>query len=99
MGTEYIHVEEHSLMRDLCTCPHCDVVWTHYEQGPKMHYQPALDWIHARYSTYQCPECGTWSALLTKRTFRHWLTGTWREVIGPEADRQPKKATEQEMEP
>lgn len=75
-------IEEHSIMRDLCTCPRCHVVWTHYEHEPgKRDQQATMDWLQARYTTYQCPECGTWSTILPKRTFRDWWANRWRQTI------------------
>ena len=83
-----VYVEEHSRFRDMCTCPQCQIVWMHYERGYPIQYDYALKWAKTRYSTYQCPECGTWSVLLTKRTFRQVLAGTVRQVIAaPEPHR------------
>ncbi len=92
MPVKYVYYDDTDPLRELCRCPKCSILWTHYEASSisGITTKHAEEWIRRRYAMYQCPECGTWSRLKTQaRTFREIFTH-WdrREICSPKESQQ-----------
>ncbi len=75
--------DSYSLIRDFCTCPGCQAVWTHMETGQ---FKADREWARAQYSgETQCMECGLVTEAIPKQTFRQSMRGEYRRTV----DREP----------
>lgn len=75
--------DTYSTLREYCTCPGCQVVWTHLESG-----NWKADWAYAKRNyaqETQCMECGLVTEAIPKPTFRQGLRGEYRRTV----DREP----------
>jgi hypothetical protein len=72
-------------LRNYCSCPHCGIVWEHFETArTKTEDWP---WAKSHYGTVtQCAHCGQWSEVRD-----HWRKGLRRyKIAPPEAAQNPE---------
>ena len=66
-------------LREYCTCPGCNVVWTHLESSDQK-----ADWAYAKkhYSQeVQCMECGLVTESIPKQSLWQTIRGEWRRTV------------------
>ena len=74
-------------LREYCTCPQCQVVWTHKETG---NLDADWQWAKTHYqSAYPCPECGLITAALVKPTWKQTWHDEYRQLVETEPSANP----------
>lgn len=70
-------------LREYCTCPGCQAVWTHMETG---NLRADQRWVVENYQREtQCMECGLITEAIPKQSLWQTIRGEWRRTV----DREP----------